>query len=161
MDVMKAVKNVLSGTIALVLIAMIFSPPQARADGMPGVRETPTEILVDIPPSCPVKFVWDIQWEETPQNKPLMITLAQADNSKIHRLLVKESGELKFETIWSGGRTVRIPKVDAKGKPIRITFLSILALGGGAKLQNKNNWAFIYSGGQVMTVSPYVARSCT
>ena len=154
MDVMKAVKNVLSGAFILALIAMIFSMPQARADGVYGVRETAKEILVEVPKFCrPVKFVWEVQWEETPVNAAAVLFLMKVDDKKSIRFLSDRPGSLRVQTVWRGGQ-VGIPKFDVNGRPIKIGFLSILALGGGEKLQNRNNWAFILSDGKVMNISP-------
>ncbi len=159
MDVMKAVKNVLSGAFILALIAMIFSPPQARADGMPGVRETAREVLVDVPKFCrPLRVVWEVVWERNDDNKDLMISFIKRDEKKL-KVLSYQRGAYRVETIWRGGEVVRIPKFDSKGHPIQVQVLSILALGEKGGFLNDENWVYESQNARWVngaTVSPLV-----
>jgi hypothetical protein len=160
MDVMKAVKNVLSGAFILALIAMIFSSPQVKADGVHGVRETAREILVEVPKFCrPLTVVWEAQWEQAASNKDALDAIVSSMQKDSGTKVVPHylhHDALKLASIWRAGETIHIPKFDAKGNPIKIGFLSILALGGGEKLLNKNNWVFIFADGRVVDISPPV-----
>ncbi|MFZ1719741.1 MAG: hypothetical protein WAU28_00135 [Candidatus Moraniibacteriota bacterium] len=157
MDVMKAVKNVLSGAFILALIAMIFSSPQVRADGVHGVRETAKEILVEVPKFCrPLKTVWEVRWKQNADNEDVMLGFTHKDNGSKITVGYLRPGALKIDVLWQGGRTVHIPKLDAKGRPIKVEFVSILALGGGDKLMNEKNWTLVAVDGIVMVTSPPV-----
>lgn len=159
MDVMKAVKNVLSWAFVFVLIAMIFSPPQARADGMPGVRETAREVLVDVPKFCrSVKFIWDVRWERNDDNKDLMVSFIKRDVNKL-KVLSFQPGAYRVETVWRGGEVVHIPKFDAKGHPIKVKILSILAQGEEGGVLSADNWLYESQNARWVngaTVSPLV-----
>ena len=132
MDVMKAVKNVLSWAFVFALIAMIFSAPQVKADGVHGVRETAKEIFVEVPLSCnkSVEFVWEAKWKWTADNEDTVFAFPQKDKGQKIVVQYIRPGAFKFHAPWRGGETVRSPKFDAKGNPIKMEFLSILALGG-------------------------------
>lgn len=140
---MKTIKNVLSGAIILALLAIILSSPQARADGMHGVRETATEILVEVPKFCrPLKTVWEVRWEQNADNEDAIFSFPQKENGQKIVLQYKRQGAFKFHALWRGGETIRIPKFDAKGKSIKIKFVSILALGEENGNLSKDNWLY-------------------
>lgn len=157
---MKAVKNVLSWAFGIALIAITFSPAQARADGMPGVRETAKEILVYVPKFCrSVKFEWEVQWDRNPDNENAMALFISADDEKKVKVLYLQGGHLSVQTVWRGGETIRIPKFDAKGRPIRIKLVSILAYGDDDRAFNTNNWSYESHNGRWVngaTISPSV-----
>lgn len=158
MSVMKAVKNVLEWVAIVALIVFIFSPPQARADGMHGVTVTKTEILVQVPFTCrPLVFEWEGIYERTEGNKNLVMSFIQNNDGKFDKIFFKK-GHYKVRTIWSGGKTLQIPLVDAQGNRIEYGLVTILAIGGGEKLMNRKNWVFIFSDGKVMDMSPPVNR---
>jgi hypothetical protein len=154
---MKTVK-VLVGVAILALLAVMFLfSPKARADGMHGVRETATEILVDVPRFCkPLKTVWEAQWEENADNKDVMLSFTRKEKGAKIGVDYFRPGSIKVHALWGGDATVRIPKFDAKGNPIKVRLVSILALGGGDKLLNEKNWALVAVDGKVMVTSPPV-----
>jgi hypothetical protein len=143
--VMNVIKNVLSWAFALALIAMIFSSPQVRADGMPGVRETATEILVDVPKFC---HLLETRWT-------LTLTHATGKDDALDVLLIfnrKEKGHkasvyqlrpdvVEISAAYAGGETIHIPKDK------RIKFVGILATGSPEP--GRDNWAYVAYGGKV------------
>lgn len=140
--------------------AMMFLLPKARADGVYGVRETATEVLVDVPRFCrPLKVVWEVQWEQKTNDEDaldaILASMQKEKGAKVTSHYLRRDA-LKLSAIWQGGRTIHIPKFDAKGKPIKIEQLSILALGGGDKLMNEKNWALVAVDSKVMVTSPPV-----
>ncbi len=150
-------EKVLSGAVLMLLLAVILSSPQVRADGMHGVRETATEILVEVPKFCrPVKFVWEARWEQNADNEDAMLSFTQGDKNA--KIVVDDlrHGVLKLHIMWKGGQIVRIPKFDAKGKPIKIKRLSIAGMGDEFGDLSQDNWIFILSGVRATTISPPV-----
>ena len=132
------------GFFALAIVAfaaMMFLSPKAHADGMHGVRETATEVLVDVPKFCrPLKVRWEAQWEWAADNEDAVLSFVQRDEKKV-TVIRFTPGSIKVETIWRGGETVHIPKF-AKGKLIKIKLVSILALGEENGNFSKDNWLY-------------------
>lgn len=138
---MKTVKVLVGVAIIALLAVMFLFSPKARADGMHGVRETATEVLVDVPKFCrPTKVKWEIQWEQNADNENVMLSFVKKDEKKV-RVSVFQKGHLIIQTIWRGGETIHIPKL-ANGKPIKVKFLSILAFGDDDRAFDTNNWHY-------------------
>jgi len=139
---MKAVKNVLSAVAIIALPVIIFSAASARADGVYGVTETAKEILVEVPRFCrPLKVKWEVWWERTDENADLMFSIIERDEKKL-RVMSMKPGHYSIETVWRGGGTVHIPKLDKKGKLIKVRLVSILALGDESGIPSKDNWLY-------------------
>ncbi len=146
---MSIMKKALSGVFIIALLAIILSAQPVRADGMHGVRETATEILVDVPRFCrPVKFVWEVRWEQNADNEDAMLGFTQGDKNAKIVVDHLRPGALKLHIMWQGGRTVHIPKLDAKGKPIKIKHLSIVAFGEEFIDLSPNNWGYVSQNSQ-------------
>lgn len=140
---MKAVKNVLSAVAVIALLAVIFSAPPARADGLHGVTETAKEILIDVPRFCrPLKTVWTVRWEENTDNKGVMLSFTRKEKGAKIVVSYLRPGAVKLHALWRGGETVHIPKFDTKGKPIKVKLVSILALGDESGLPSDDNWLY-------------------
>jgi hypothetical protein len=143
---MKTVKVLVGVAILALLMVMFLFSQKARADGMHGVRETATEILVEVPKFCrPLKVVWEIRWEQEGDSKEIRdILLKFIETDKGAKLTVPylKVNALKLSAMWRGGQTVHIPKFDAKGKPIKITHLSIVALSEEFIDLSPNNWGY-------------------
>lgn len=154
---MNDVKNLL--TIAALSIGFGLSASPALAEGVHGVRETATEILIDVPRMCKsVIFEWEGIYERNENNKDAVMSFVQSDNNKFGTLFFKE-GHYRFRTTWRGGETIRIPKFDAKGKPIKISLVSIIAYGDDDRAFDTNNWRYESQNGRWVygaTVTPAV-----
>lgn len=145
---MKAVKNVLWGTIALVLIAMIFSMPQAHADGMPGVRETAREVLVDVPKFCrPLETKWTLTLTNAVGKEDaldlMLLFHRKKTGSKIEVYQLRPD-VVEISAPYPGGETLHIPKDP------RIKFIGILATGSPEP--GRDNWAYTAYGGKMGTI---------
>lgn len=139
-------KKVLVWAAMVVLPGIIFPASSARADAVYGVRETATEILVDVPKFCrPLKTVWEVQWEQKSDNEDaldaILAFMGKENGSKLTVSYLRRDS-LKLSAPWRGGRTVHIPKFDAKGKPIKITRLSIVAFSEEFIDLSPNNWGY-------------------
>lgn len=155
MDVMKAVKNVLSGAFILALIALIFSVPQARADGMPGVRETAKEILVDVPKFCrPLETRWTLTLTHAVGKDDaldLMLLFHRKKTGSKIEVYQLRSDVVEISALYPGGETIHIPKDK------RIKFVGISA--AGSPEPGKDNWAYTaYGGGMGNILSDPVRR---
>ncbi len=156
LNVMKTSKNVFLAVAFIALPVLTFFAHPARAEGMHGVRETATEILVEVPRFCrPVKFVWEILWEQNATNEEAILSFVHRDEKKLKTLSL-QTGRVRVETVWRGGETVRIQKFDAKGKPIKINRLSFFGMGDEMGDLSQDNWGFILDRGIPKNISPPV-----